>query len=175
MSRVRLLAPVEDEDATFLAAVLDGTVREGRPVLEIFRLEAPLEIPGPTQMGRRFARLRAELAAVEGRVRAIPYREGILAIQASYASPGEGFAAPQLVDVAVGWGTAVGNGPTLADALQRLQSQVPTPGAAGAEWSRARRWFERMDAARRAGDWVAFGQAYDALRRLFVGTTDTVP
>jgi len=39
----------------------------------------------------------------------------------------------------------------------------------------ARQWFERMDAARRAGDWAAFGRAYEQLRRLLGSRNDSVP
>jgi hypothetical protein len=95
--------------------------------------------------------LQADPQLFRGRMRMAPFDDGVLALQTSYVSPGEG-AAPRLADVAVGWGHAAGSGP-----------------------DEARRWFERMDAARRSGDWVAFGRAYEELRRILTSEPDTLP
>lgn len=171
--RLRRIAALETDDATVLAAILDASVRDGRPTLELYRLPQPLDVPGPSQVARRFDRLRSDFQGVEGAIRTIPLGDNVLMLQSSYVSPGEGFAAPQLVDVALAWGAVVGNGPTAADALRRVEAETGPLGAPASSWSLARRWFERLDAARRSGDWGAFGRAYEELRRLLVGGVDS--
>jgi len=173
--RVRLLVPLEDRESGLLAGLLDATMRESVPVLELYRSQAAAEVLGPTQAARQFARARGSLAGIEGVVRLLPLDVGVLALQSLYVSPEEDGGAPQLIDVTVGLGGAVGSGPRFEDAVRQLSAEVlPSPGA-GAEWGQARVWFQRMDAARRAGDWGAFGRAYDALRRLLVGGGESVP
>jgi hypothetical protein len=173
--RVRLLVPLEDRESGLLAGLLDATMRESVPVLELYRSQAAAEVLGPTQAARQFARARGSLAGIEGVVRLLPLDVGVLALQSLYVSPEEDGGAPQLIDVTVGLGGAVGSGPRFEDAVRQLSAEVlPSPGA-GAEWRQARVWFQRMDAARRAGDWGAFGRAYDALRRLLVGGAESVP
>lgn len=173
--RVRRVGALEAEDATVLAAILDASVRDGRPTLDLYRLPQPFDVPGPSQIARRFDRLRSDFQGVEGALRTIPLGDNVLMLQSSYVSPGEGFAAPQLVDVALAWGEVVGNGPTVTDALERVEAETGPLGAPASSWARARRWFERLDAARRSGDWGAFGRAYEELGRLLVGTGDSVP
>jgi uncharacterized membrane protein (UPF0182 family) len=173
--RLRLVAPLEIRESGLLAALVDGTVRDGALSLELFRSEGPPEVLGPAQVARQFAGLRGDVAGLEGAVRMVPSTEGVLAVQSTYVSPGDAGAVPQLVDVAVALGGAVGNGPTIGDAAERLRAATSPAGGGSREWLRARQWFERMDAARRAGDWNAFGRAYDELRRLLVGASDTLP
>ena len=79
------------------------------------------------------------------------------------------------MDVALGWGAAVGSGQSLRSALARVETQSSPFGMAAGEKAEARRWFERMDAARRSGDWTAFGRAYEELRRILTTETDSVP
>jgi uncharacterized membrane protein (UPF0182 family) len=124
---------------------------------------------------RLFNRLRAEPSGVQGALRMAPFEDGVLALQATYVSPDEGRAPPQLVDVALGWGAAVGSGQSLRSALARVETQSSPFGMAAGEKAEARRWFERMDAARRSGDWTAFGRAYEELRRILTTETDSVP
>jgi uncharacterized membrane protein (UPF0182 family) len=175
VTRLRRLAALEEDDGRLLAGLLDASIRDGRPVLELYRLPHPLEVPGPSQTVRRFERLRGDFDGVEGRIRTIPFGGNVLMLQSSYVSAGEGFAAPQLVDVAVAWGTAVGNGRGLDEALERVEAETGPLGAPTSAWAQARRLFERLDAARRAGDWNAFGRAYEALGRLLGGAPDSTP
>ncbi len=174
-ARLRLMAAVETGEPPLLAAVVEGVVRRGAYSLALLKAEPPLELPGPTQMAVRFTRLRPDPTGVTGAVRTIPFADGVLSLQASYASPGDEHVAPQLAGVVVGWGGAAGTGATLRDALHNLQTQAPPSGVGAGQWAEARRWFEYMDAARRTGDWTAFGQAYERLRRLLTGMPDTVP
>ncbi len=175
VSRLRLMAALTAGDRDVLVGLVDGTVRDGAMTLSHFAVEPALEVLGPTQVARQLSRLRVVPEGIQGRLRLAPLGDGVLALQSSYASPGEGAAPPQLVDVAVGWGRAVGSGPNLRTALARLRTAQSPFGMAATEKEEARRWFERMDAARRSGDWVAFGRAYEELRRILTGEPDTVP
>lgn len=172
--RLRLMAALTAPDDGALAGIVDGTMRDGAPRLVYLAIEPALGAPGPAQAARQLGRLRADPEGIRGRLRMAPFDDGVLALQTSYVSPGEG-AAPRLVDIAVGWGRAAGSGPNLRTALTRLRT-APAPFGMGAtEKEEARRWFERMDAARRSGDWVAFGRAYEELRRILTSEPDTLP
>jgi uncharacterized membrane protein (UPF0182 family) len=175
VTRLRLVAPLERRESGLLAGFLDGTVRDAAPVLELFRADGPAELLGPSQIARRFSQLRGDLTGIDGTVRMIPHEGGVASIQSFYMSPEDGAGAPRVVDVAIGFGGGIGNGPTLAIALDRLHAEVSPTGMGTREWMRARQWFERMDSARRLGDWVAFGRAYEELRRLLVGLPDSAP
>jgi uncharacterized membrane protein (UPF0182 family) len=175
VSRLRLMVPLEKRESGLLAGVVDGTVRDAGPVLELFRADGPAELLGSGQVARRFSGLRGELMGVEGTVRMVPVAGGVASLQSVYVSPGEEGAAPELVDVAVAFAGSVGNGPTLRDAVGRLQAEALPTGRGSREWTQARQWFERMDAARRLGDWQGFGRAYEALRRLLTATPDSAP
>lgn len=175
VTRLRQMAALETEEDGLLAGVLDGSVRDGRPVLEMYRLPQPLEVPGPSRTARQFERRRPGFEGMEGEIRTVPLAGNVLMLQSSYVAPVEGIAGWQLVDVALAWGTAVGNGPSVADAAGRLEVETGPLGAPVSAWAQARRWFERLDAARRAGDWNAFGRAYEELGRLLAGRGDSAP
>jgi len=171
--RLRLMAALESGGS--LAGLADGTLQGGRAAFALLRVAPDLELPGPARTVRLFNRLRAEPSGVQGALRMAPFEDGVLALQATYVSPDEGRAPPQLVDVALGWGAAVGSGQSLRSALARVETQSSPFGMAAGEKAEARRWFERMDAARRSGDWTAFGRAYEELRRILTTETDSVP
>ena len=173
VTRLRLMSALTAPDEGVLAGIVDGTMRDGAPRLVYLAIEPALGAPGPSQAARQLGRLRADTEGIQGRVRMAPFDDGVLALQTSYVSPSEG-AAPQLVDVAVGWGRAAGSGPDLRTALTRLRTAPAPFGMAATEKEEARRWFERMDAARRSGDWVAFGRAYEELRRILTSEPDTL-
>ncbi len=173
--RLRLLVPLEDRETGLLAGLVDATMRESVPVLELYRPLATDEVVGPAQLAREFARARGNLAGIEGVVRLLPLAVGVLALQSLYISGEHEDGAPQLIDVSVGLGGAVGSGPTFEDAVRRLSAEVLPGGGGVEEWGQARIWFQRMDTARRAGDWGTFGRAYDELRRLLVGGRESDP
>ncbi len=175
VSRLRLLVPLEGRESGLLAGLLDGTVRRSTPVLELYRTDRSDEPLGPVQIARQFARVRGESAGIAGVVRMLPLTDGLAAMQSSYVSPGDGGAAPQLVDVAVSVNGVIANGPSLREALERLRADASPRAGDPGQWSRARQWFERMDAARRTGDWAAFGRAYDQLRQLLAPRSDSLP
>ena len=172
--RLRLLVPIEGHESGLLAGLLDGTVRQSALVLERYRADRADEPLGPGQIARQFARLRGETVGIAGVMRMLPLAGGLAAVQSSYSSQGDGGAAPQLVDVAVSLSGAVGSGPSLQVALERLRADASPPEGDRREWTRARQWFDRMDAARRTGDWAAFGRAYDELRRLLLPRGDSI-
>jgi uncharacterized membrane protein (UPF0182 family) len=173
VARLRLLVPLEERESGMLAGLLDATVRDAAPVLELFRVDGADELMGPSQLVRQFARVRGELTGIEGPVRLLPTPHGVLGLQSLYVSGEEPGAAPRLEDIALSFAGAVGNGPTFREAAAALGLAGRPGGRVSPEWERARGWFRRMDAARRAGDWSAFGRAYEELRRLLVGTGDT--
>lgn len=91
-------------------------------------------------------------------------------------------AIPELKRVIVGYGDEVAMEPTLDEALRRLFDRADAPVAATGEGeeapvpldasaapadgtlaAEALRHYERADAASRAGDWAAYGEALDAL------------
>jgi hypothetical protein len=164
--RLRRTAALEVGDPPVLAGVAEGFVRNGALALGIVTVDTVARVPGPTEMGQRFARLHDPAATTTGPIRVVPLGDAPIFLQVGYAIDPGGDASPQLRTVAIGWRGNVAAGGTVAEAWARLGSGVSQTGA-GDSWAEARRWFQRLDAARRAGDWPAFGEAYEALRRLF--------
>jgi hypothetical protein len=71
--------------------------------------------------------------------------------------------------VAVEWAGAVGEAATFETALAQALLSDRSAGMVATDWAAARRWFGGLDAARASGDWLAFGRAYEELRRLLIG------
>jgi hypothetical protein len=172
--RLRLFAPLERRESGLLAGLVDGTIRGMSPMLELFRADGPAELLGPSQVARRFSQLRGDLVGIDGMVRMVPFHGGVASLQSTYLSREDG-GAPQVVDISVRFRGSIGSGPTLPTALQRLGAEASPTGMGSREWMRAKQWFERMDAARRLGNWTAFGRAYEELRQLLIGLPDSVP
>jgi hypothetical protein len=97
-----------------------------------------------------------------GRVQAIPTADGPAWVQSYYEWPSDG--APRLLGVVLAQGERVRSGRTLADALG-LQPAGPTL-APDAFRERVTRLYDAMQAALRAGDWRAYGEAWAALGRV---------
>jgi hypothetical protein len=129
------------------------------------RLQQSLELSSPAELAKRLADERAPAVGVSGPRRTILLGDGVLSVQSSYAT---GAGTPRLADVTLQWGPLAARGRTLESALDNAVATAIN-GAVGADWSTARRWFDRMEQARQRGDWTAFGRAYDALRRLLSG------
>ncbi|MBI4503008.1 MAG: UPF0182 family protein [Gemmatimonadetes bacterium] len=164
VSRVRVLARFESEESSTLTGLVEGTMIEGSPSLEITRFSPALELAGSAQITRRLADVRTPTVGVTGARRVVVLNDGILTVQSTYAT-GQG---PwKLVDVVLQWGAIVVRGNSLPAAIDQALA-LREDGGAGADWSTARRWFERLEQARQRGDWTAFGRAYDALRRLLL-------
>ncbi len=174
--RLRRMAPVEDADSAALEGVVDGYLGSAGSALTLVRMQAPVTLPGAASLMRRLAQLRPAAVGVDGALRVLPFADGVAALQPTYDVPAGGLTSlPRLIDVGVAWGGVVERGPTLAEALRRLQTAESGPDAATPRWVEARRWFEQLDSARAVGDWNAFGRAYEALRRVLGAGADPAP
>jgi hypothetical protein len=169
--RLRLRAVIEVQLEPRVAAVVDGRVLEGRPRLVVMEYPEPFTLPGPSELVRTFARDHPEGAAVAGTLRLVPFTDGAVAIQTFYTDSGT------VADLALGWRGAVGRGRTLDAAMREVRPVAPgdrplTPAGA---LDVARELFHRLDSARAAGDWRAFGEAWDGLRALLGPPRDSAP
>lgn len=159
--RLRLRAVDEVQIESRVAAVLEGVMRDGEPVLRVLRYPEPFTLAGPSEMERTFAGAAPGGSAVGGRLRLLPFEDGALAVQTFYADSGT------VAGVVTGWRGATGVGVGMVQALRGIGPSVrPSPGAAAPVVSveAAREWFLRLDRARVAGDWEAFGEAWAGLR-----------
>jgi uncharacterized membrane protein (UPF0182 family) len=171
-TRLRMRAVIEVQIEPRVAAVVDGLVRDGRPRLVVMEYPEPYTLPGPSELGRFLGREPPEGAVVAGTLRLVPFTDGAVAIQTFYTDSGT------VADVAVGWRGAVGRGPTLEVALLQVRPVAPgpeRPRTAQGALDLARELFRQLDSARAAGDWRAFGEAFDGLRRLLGPPTDSTP
>ncbi len=170
VSRLRLMAPLVDQGSR-LTAMVHGSVREGAPRLQIERLTPPLEVASTGEVVTRLADVHSPSVGVIGALRTVVFETGVFSMQAAYATDD---GVPRLRDVVVRWGGTVSRGGTLADAIRGARVASPPAVDLGPTTLTAlRRWFERLDEARRVGDWSAFGRAYDRIRRL-LGLTPAV-
>jgi len=161
--RLRLRAALEDER---LRAVLDGRMTTEGPRLDHLRLADSTGQFGTRPLARSLARGAAALAAIPGPLKLAVGPDGITGVQTYYADPGARDVPPWVVEVVVGWQGAAGRGPTLADAVARVELLGPERPAAADLLPALREWFDRLDRARSAGDWDAFGDAWEHLRAL---------
>lgn len=167
-------AAFEDSTGRRIAALLLGLMEEGgaRPVLLRTGGDG---LPSPAALVARWSRfpvweqLRDSAAGAGARVEPGPVRyqfrgTELTAWQAHFAAgPGQ---RPVLLWVSVAAGGRLGAGRGLEDAwrnLGGLDAPLP-PGLGGTRLDEARRWLARADSALRAGDWAAFGRAFEALR-----------
>ena len=162
MTRLRIVARFENDESSALSGLVEGTLIAGVPVLEVRRFSPALELTSAAELVKRLADVRTPAVGVTGPRRIVAFTDGLLTVQSSYATAD---GPPRLSDVTVQWGSVVARGGTLVSALDHALA-IPGDGGGGADWSSAKRWFERMEQARRRGDWTAFGRAYDALRRM---------
>ncbi len=169
--RLRLRAVDEVLREPRVAAVIEGTMRQGVQRLTALAYPQPYVLPGPSELAREFRSEPTRDSVIEGTVRLVPFADGAVALQAFYADSGA------LVGVALGWRGAVGRGRSLAEAVGRVQPVAPPVAPAGAAdaLAAARAAFRRLDSARAAGDWKAFGDAWESLQRALAGNRDSNP
>lgn len=168
--RLRLRAVDEVLLEPRVAGIIEGTMRQGVQRLTVLAYPQPYVLPGPSELAREFRTEPTRDTVVEGIVRIVPFADGAVALQAFYASG-------TLAEVALGWRGAVGRGRSLAEAMGRVQPVVPPMAPAGAAdaLAAARAAFRRLDSARAAGDWKAFGDAWESLQRALAANRDTSP
>lgn len=169
---VRLRAAVERGNPPLLAMVVDGAVRDGRASLERIRLAPPLVHAAPVEVG---AAVPVDGGSFAGPAKPLLFPDALVTLQSVYAVAETAEAVPRLTEVTVGLGPVTGRGRSLADALGAVQLALRSPASRGAQWAELRDWFDRMEAARAAGDWALFGRAYDQLRRMLGVPRDTSP
>ncbi|HEX9691161.1 MAG TPA: UPF0182 family protein [Gemmatimonadales bacterium] len=171
--RLRRLSVVDAGADGIAVLFLDGTVRDGGPVLDVIDLGMWSGTPGPTEAARRLTAADPDDIQISGLVRSVLTDAGVVYFRSLYEAAADD-AAPALVGVKASWNGVEASGATLREVAERLERSQPE-GGRSARWDEVRRWFGRLDAARRAGDWGAFGEAYDALRQLVNLPADSLP
>jgi uncharacterized membrane protein (UPF0182 family) len=132
------------------------------------RLLDRIQVPVDTTTPPRDTRL------VRGPMRAFPMAGSIAFTQTTYAWRAN--AAPTVARVAVLAGDSVGTGPTFAHAAGvSLEPDAATPLAAPDFRARVDSIYAALLAAMRRGDWVAFGEAMDALGVTLAAPRPLVP
>lgn len=173
--RLRLRQVVERGEPAMLAAVTDGYVDDLRPILRVARLASPLAHPGPSRLAAESVVDPNPSSTAGGQVTTLVFADGIVSFRPMYSLPARAEEPSRLQEVVAGAGGALGRGADPVAALRELGAAARFVGGSTADWSAAREWFRRLDAARRAGDWTAFGRAYEQLRRLLRGPADSGP
>ena len=160
--RLRLRAVDEVRVVRFeprVAAVVEGVLEEEVPRVRVLRYPEPYTLAGPSELDSVFANAAPGELSTPGQMRLVPYEDGALAQQSFYTDSGT------FVATVVGWRGVVGTGATVLDALRHLTVRPDTAALAGVtSYEAARAWFRRLDQAREAGDWEAFGEAWEGLR-----------
>jgi hypothetical protein len=100
--------------------------------------------------------------ARRGRVQAIPTTEGAVRVQSYYDWPRDG--EPRLAGVVVSRASGIVAARSLGEAMGERRAEGRLAGDAFRE--RVARLYDAMQAALRAGDWRAYGEAWAALGRL---------
>ena len=175
VSRLRIRAAIEHWESSHLLALVGGSVEHGLRSLTVTRVPPAVHLPGPTELAARFAAELPDEAAIAGPLKLSPLDDGFLAVQSCYYNPVTGNEVPGLASVIVGFRGNVASGPDLLTALERVRVTAAPPEAVLSRWNEGRRWFRLMETARESGDWTAFGEAYNELRRLLGAVKDSLP
>jgi len=176
-----LLAPYEEPEPRRIVAVLSGRMTDGWETLSLFRLDSAQALPSPVALQNRwsrfpsFAQIRDSVREnggewLEGPVRYWVGATGLGAYQPAFGISPNGD--PSLVWVSLAIGDRMGAGRTLLDAYRNLlgiSSPVIATGSPASQIEEARRWLALADSSLRAGDFVAFGRAFEALKRILQG------
>jgi hypothetical protein len=160
-----------------LSALLVASHEDDSDVLQLARLDSTGSLPSRSGLESRWARFATYKALSDsiqedgGRLERGPVRfdfgtDGVVAYQSHFAWRANG--RPTLVWLTVATGDRQGAGHSMKEAWSNLRG-ASVPAIAGqAQTTRlddARRFLVRADSALRAGDWSAFGRAWNGLRR----------
>jgi uncharacterized protein len=173
--RTRLRWGVERGTPPLLAAVVDGAATDSGPVLRVERLAQPLAHAGPTGFRSQSVAALDPEAYAGGPVKVLVSADGVVLLQSIFGAAASDSALPRLHEVVVEAGSAVGRGPDVVTALHDLEIAARLGTRSLVDWNAARLWFRRLDAARRSGDWAAFGRAYERLQHLLAPARDSAP
>jgi hypothetical protein len=187
LAGTRIMSVYERPLGRKIAAVLAGSTTRGRPILQLVRADSASALAAPRVLDATWARfplyqgLVDSITSTGARGDSVTkgafglwWDNGQLGAYRSYFAMRSG-GAPVLVWVAVAHGDKRGAGRTLQEAWANLRgAAAPTPATVPtASLNEARRWMRAADSAMRAGDWGAFGRAFDALRRTLSVTPDS--
>ncbi len=167
--RLRLRAVVEASDPPRVVAVADGAIVDGDQRFSVIRLVRPFGGPTPGVLERELV----PGARFGGRVRSYIYPD-LLAFTRTWYSAESGDQAPRIWQVSVHLGAASGRGARQENAFGAALESLRSTADRGVRWRQLKEWFDRMEAARVAGDWAEFGRAYEEIRRLLSAISDTV-
>jgi len=186
----RLTVLYERPSGTRVSAVLASGTRVGRPTLDLVRLDSTRTLPAPRALDATWGRFPSFLSLADsvrssGAARGDSLLRGPLSVwldpagglgvyRTWYAPRGNGLA---LVWVSMALsGRSVGGGRTLMQAWDNLRgATAPLPATMPiASLEEARKWLRLADSSLKAGDWAAFGRAFDALKQV-LGSRDSIP
>jgi uncharacterized membrane protein (UPF0182 family) len=180
---LRLLAPYEDSEHRKIVAVLSGTMTDGWETLRVARLDSAQALASPLTLQNRWSRFPSYVQIrdsvrdsggdwKDGAVRYWLGATGLGAYQPGYAISPNGD--PSVAWVSIAIGDRMGAGRTVTDAYRNLLG-LTTPliavGSLSSQLEEARAWASRADSALRQGDFVGFGRAFEALKRVLQGGT----
>jgi hypothetical protein len=187
----RLVALYERPSGGRVSAALAGATRDGRPVLDLVRLDSVRSLPAPRALDATWRRFPSFLSLADsvrstGAARGDSLVRGPLTVwldpvaglgayRTWYAPRGNGLALVW-VSIAQSGRPVGGAGRTLAEAWDNLRgASAPLPPTVPtASLEEARKWLRIADSAIRAGDWAGFGRAFDALKQVIGTERDTV-
>lgn len=170
-ARPWLVSALTDAGGNRLTALVAGSLGpDGVPGLRLLRVRGLH--PTPAAAATRLAAVAATIARGDpgavrrGPVHVLPAGEVLVYAQVLFETDDVVNQPFRVAGVGALIGSRLGYGPDPAGAIASLGRGtlvVDQPGARALEAARAA--FAAMDSARERGDWVAFGQAWDALRR----------
>ena len=184
-SGVELVIAYERASDRRVGALLVAGREDGNDALNLVRLDSARTLPSRAALESRWSRfpsygsLSDSIRDDGGRLERGPVRfdltaTGVVAYQAHFALRGDGETI--MVWVSVASEGRLGAGHSFAEAWSNLLGTT-VPSVAGiAQTTRlveARRLLLRADSALRAGDWITFGRAWEALRKSFGVETES--
>jgi uncharacterized membrane protein (UPF0182 family) len=178
-----LLLPYQEPDARRIMALLRGEMVDGWESLRLIRLDSTLTLPPPSVLEHRWNRfptyeqIRDSVRGNGGEWVDGPVRYWIAPIGLGAYQTGFGLTPnkePSLIWVSLAIGDRLGAGRSMADAYQNLlgvSAPLISANSPVTQIEDARRLLAAADSALRRGDMVAFGRAFEALRRVLeIGT-----